>query len=205
LLATSYLLSLLALKLVGIRRVSHVDDLAADVGAGLFAGLAALPKTTALTTYSYRGEHTHQARLLTALGKALLGADLLTDAGGDLDLDFHAIMHWGEEVALDKHYVPSRSQRTRSVLSFFAQNGASQTLVYANADLTKAIQAHEVLVFAEHWRTLTGAWPARLVMDQKVTTQQVLAELDARGITFLTLRMRSPALRAHIAALPATA
>jgi len=29
-------------------------------------------------------------------------------------------------------------------------------------------------------------------MDQKVTTQPVLAELDARGITFLTLRMRSP-------------
>jgi hypothetical protein len=50
----SYLLSLLALKLTGIRRVSHVDDLAADPGAALFAGLAALPKATALTTYSYR-------------------------------------------------------------------------------------------------------------------------------------------------------
>jgi hypothetical protein len=33
-----------------------------------------------------------------------------------------------------------------------------------------------------------------LVMDQKVTTHAVLGELDARGITFLTLRMRSPAL-----------
>jgi hypothetical protein len=52
--ATSYLLSLLALKLVGVRRVSHVDDLAADVGAGLFAGLAALPKATALTTLAHR-------------------------------------------------------------------------------------------------------------------------------------------------------
>jgi len=202
--ATNYLLSLLALKLVGIRRVSHVDDLAADAGAGLFAGLAALPKATALTTYSYRLDHTRQARLLTALGKAMLAADLITDAGGDLDLDFHAIMHWGDDVALEKHYVPSRSQRTRSVLSFFAQDGASQTLVYANADLTKATQAGEVLVFAEHWKTLTGHWPARLVMDQKVTTQPVLAELDARGITFLTLRMRSPALTHHINAQPAS-
>ena len=199
--ATNYVLSLLALKLVGLRRVSHVDDLAADPGAGLFAGLVALPKATALTTYSYRLDHARQQALLVGLGKAMLAADLVSDAGGDLDLDFHAIMHWGEDVALEKHYVPRRSQRTRSVLSFFAQDGASQTLVYANADLTKATQANEVLVFAEHWRSLTGHWPARLVMDQKVTTQAVLGELDARGITFLTTRMRSPALQRHIAAI----
>jgi hypothetical protein len=35
-------------------------------------------------------------------------------------------------------------------------------------------------------------------MDQKVTTQPVLAELDQRGIKFLTLRMRSPALLRQI-------
>ena len=196
--ATSYLLSLLALKLVGIRRVSHVDDLAADWGAGLFAGLCALPKATALTTYSYRLDHAAQRALLAELGKAMLAADLVSDAGGDLDLDFHAIMHWGEDVALEKHYVPRRSQRTRSVLSFFAQDGASQTLVYANADLTKATQANEVLVFAEHWRALSGHWPARLVMDQKVTTHEILGELDGRGVKFLTLRMRSPSLVDYI-------
>ncbi len=203
--AVNYVLSLLALKLTGVRRVSHVDDLAADPGAALFAGLTALPKTTALTSYSYRLDHTRQAGLLTALGKAMIGANLITDTGGDLDLDFHAIMHWGEDVALEKHYVPTRSQRTKSVLSFFAQDGASQTLIYANADLTKATQANEVLVFAEHWKTLTGSYPHRLVMDQKVTNQNVLAELDDRGISWLTLRMRSTALNQHIAQLPATA
>jgi hypothetical protein len=191
--------------LTGTRRVSHVDDLAADVGAGLFAGLAALPKTTALTTYSYRLDHARQSRLLAGLGKAMLGADLIADAGGDLDLDFHSIMHWGEDVALERNYVPSRSQRTRSVLTFFAQDASTDTLVYANADLTKATQAHEVLVFAEHWREITGNWPGLLVMDQKITTQPVLAELDSRGIKFLTLRMRSPALIRHIDALPAGA
>ena len=203
--ATSYLLSLLALKLVGVGRVSHVDDLAADIGAGLFAGLVALPKATALTTYSYRLDHSRQVAFLGALGKAMLAADLVSDASGDLDLDFHAIMHWGEDVALEKHYVPRRSQRTRSVLSFFAQDGASQTLVYANADLRKDTQAREVLVFAEHWRSLTGSWPSRLVMDQKVTTHAVLGELDARGIKFVTLRMRSPSLVRHIAAIPPSA
>ena len=40
-----------------------------------------------------------------------------------------------------------------------------------------------------------------LIMDQKLTTQQVLGELDARGVKFLTLRMRSPALVSHISSL----
>ena len=37
-----------------------------------------------------------------------------------------------------------------------------------------------------------------LVMDQRVTTQPVLGELDQRGVKFLTLRMRSPALLRQI-------
>jgi Transposase DDE domain len=41
---------------------------------------------------------------------------------------------------------------------------------------------------------VAGHDPHMLIMDQKVTTQKVLAELDARGVKFLTLRMRSPAL-----------
>jgi len=203
--ATSYVLSLLALKLVGMRRVSHVDDLAADPGAGLFASLVALPKATALCTYSYRLSHARQVAFLRALDEAMLQADLLADRGGDLDLDFHAIMHWGEDVALGRHYVPARSQRTRSVLSFFAQDHATHNLIYANADLTTDRQAQEVLVFSDHWKALTGRFPQLLVMDQKVTTHKVLAELDARGIGFITLRMRSPSLVRHIQALPTSA
>ncbi len=44
-----------------------------------------------------------------------------------------------------------------------------------------------------------------LIIDQKVTTQPVLGELDARGVKFLTLRMRSTSLTRQIAALPPTA
>jgi hypothetical protein len=197
--AISYLLSLLALKLVGIRRVSHVDDLAADPGAGLFAGLCALPKATALATYSYRLSHERQRRFLGALDRAMAAAGLV--AGADFDLDFHTIMHWGEDAALDKHYVARRSQRTRSVLTFFAHDADTHNLVYAGADLHKATQAREVLVFCDHWHKLTGTQPATLVFDQRLTTQDVLAQLDRRGVRFITLRMRSPALLRHIATL----
>ncbi len=198
--ALSSIASLLALKLVGLRRVSHVDELAADPGAALFAGLTALPKATALTTYSYRLSHERQRHFLTALGRAMTGAGLA--AGDEFDLDFHAVMHWGEDVGLEKHYVPRRSQRTRSVLTFFAQDGLTHTLVYANADLAKASQAGEVLAFCDHWRAVSGHDPGLLVFDSRLTTQAMLATLDARGVRFLTLRMRTAALVARIAALP---
>ncbi len=197
--AIASVLSLLALKLVGLRRVSHVEELAADPGAALFAGLTSLPKTTALTTYSYRLSHERQRRFLGALDASMVRSGLVE--GSDFDLDFHAIMHWGEDAALEKNYVPKRSQRTRSVLTFFAQDAQTHNLVYANADLSKAAQAREVVAFCDHWRDLTGADPKLVVFDQKLTTQAVLGELDARGVRFMTLRMRSPALVRHIEAI----
>jgi hypothetical protein len=84
------------------------------------------------------------------------------------------------------------------VLTFFAQDSGTHNLVYASAGLSKATQSREILAFCDHWKQASGADPAMLVMDQKVTTQQVPGELDARGIEFLTLRMRSPALTRHI-------
>ena len=199
--AVSWLLSLLALKLTGTRRVSHVDDLLDDPASALFAGLAILPEKTALTDYSYRLSHDHQQKFLAALDKQMTGAGL---AGADqaiFDLDFHAVMHWGHDPVLEKHYVPTRSQRARSVLTFFAQDSGTHNLVYANADISKATQNREVIAFCDHWKKVTGNDPAMLVMDQKVTTQDVLGELDGRGVRFLTLRMRSPALLRHISAL----
>ena len=110
-------------------------------------------------------------------------------------------MHWGHDPALEKHYVPARSQRARSVLTFFAQDTGTHNLVYASADVTKATQAREVIAFCDHWKAVSGADPHMLIMDQKVTTQAVLGELDARGVKFATLRMRSPGLVRRINAL----
>jgi hypothetical protein len=203
--ALSWLLSLLALKLTRTRRVSHVDDLLlADPAASLFAGLATLPKKSALTDYSYRTGHDHQRRFLAALDTRMIDAGLATAADAIFDLDFHAVMHWGHDPALEKHYVPTRSQRARSVLTFFAQDSGTHNLIYANADVSKAGQAREVIAFCNHWRAASGTDPAMLIMDQKVTTHAVLGELDARGIRFLTLRMRSAALMKHIDTLTGT-
>ena len=195
------LLSLLALKLTRTRRVSHVDDLMADPAAALFAGLAVLPKKTALTEYSYRLSHDHQQRFLAALDKQMISSGLATAEEAVFDLDFHAIMHWGRDPVLEKHYVPTRSQRARSVLTFFAQDTGTRNLIYANADISKATQAREALAFCDHWKAASGADPKMLIMDQKVTTQEVLGELGARGVKFATLRMRSRTLMRYINSL----
>ena len=202
--AASWLLSLLALKLTATRRVSHVDDLLADPAPALLAGLAVLPKKTALTDYSYRLSHDHQLRFLAALDKQMIGSGLATAQEAIFDLDFHAVMHWGTDPALEKHYVPTRSQRARSVLTFFAQDTGTHNLVYANADITKATQNREVIAFCDHWKAVSGTDPKMLIMDQKVTTQPILGELDARGVKFATLRMRSPALIARSMPWPAS-
>jgi hypothetical protein len=55
--------------------------------------------------------------------------------------------------------VPRRSQRTRAELTFFAQDHASAEMVYANAELTKADQAREVIAFADYWARAVGADP----------------------------------------------
>ena len=201
--AASWLLSLLALKLTATRRVSHVDDLLTDPAPALLAGLSILPKKTALTDYSYRLSHDYQLRFLAALDKQMIAAGLAAAGEAIFDLDFHAVMHWGHDPALEKHYVPTRSQRARSVLTFFAQDTGTHNLVYASADLTKATQNREVLAFCDHWKAVTGTDPKMLIMDQKVTTQAILGELDARGVKFATLRMRSPSLVKRISTLTA--
>src|SRR5215472_8586534 len=199
--AVSWLLSLLALKLTRTRRVSHVDDLLADPAAALLAGLAVLPKKSALTDYSYRLSHDHQRKLLAALDAKMIGAGLASRDQAIFDLDFHAVLHWGDDPALEKHYVPKRSQRARSVLTFFAQDSGTHNLACASADLSKATCNNEVIAFCDHWKATTGRDPALLVFDSKLTTQPQLSTLDQRGIKFLTLRMRSPTLTRHIASL----
>ena len=198
--ALQSLLSLLSLKLVGKERISHVMDVCFDQGFALFAGLNVLPKTTALSTYSYRVTREMTVSLLERYVRTLRADTLLP--GQSFNLDFHAIPHRGQEAVLDKHYVSSRSRRERSVLAFLVQDGDSRALCYANATVTKDKAAEEIINFVDFWEQLTGALPPHLVFDSQLTTYAVLDELDKRGIRFITLRRRGPAILRRLQALP---
>jgi len=193
--------SLLTLKLLRAGRVHHATGLAADEALGLAVGLNVLPKATHATTYSYRVRREMNTAALAELVRRLRPIGMATGDGG-FNLDFHAIRHYGEDAPLDDNYVAKRSQATRSVLAFFAQDHVSTDMVYANADVTKRQAATEILAFADHWKATVGVDPGLLVFDSRLTTYAVLDELNARGIDWLTLRQRGKATLAELAALP---
>jgi transposase len=199
--------TLLLAKCARKARVHHIDALADDTGLALALGLTALPKATHLGSYSYRVRRESNQALLAGLVKALRGQGLATGSAG-FNCDFHAIRHHGDPdlgTLLEKHYVPKRSQRTRAVLTFFAQDHASTEMVYANADITKAEQAREIIAFADYWQATTGAEVGLLVFDSQLTNYTVLDELTGRGLTWLTLRKRGQSILDSLAALPASA
>ena len=196
--------TLLLAKCARRPRVSHAGTLADDAGLAFALGLTALPKTTHLGTYSWRIRRDSNRALLSGLVKALRPLGLATGEAG-FNCDFHAIRHHGGQAVLEKHYVPRRSQRTRAVLTFFAQDHATADMVYSNADITKAEQASEIVAFADYWQQATGSDPGLLVFDSQLTTYKILGELSGRGISWLTLRQRGKAELARLDALPASA
>jgi hypothetical protein len=196
--------SLLLAKCARKARIHHACSLADDAGLAFTLGLAALPKATHLGTYSWRVRRESNRKLLSGLVAALRPLGLATGQDG-FNCDFHAIRHHGEQAVLEKHYVPRRSQRTRAVLTFFAQDHASAEMVYANADITKAEQAAEIIAFADYWQQATGTEPGMLVFDSQLTTYKILEQLTGRGIAWLTLRQRGKNELKRLAALPAPA
>ena len=194
--------TLLLAKCARKPRVSHAGTLADDAGLAFALGLTALPKTTHLGTYSWRVRRDSSQKLLTGLIRALRPLGLATGEAG-FNCDFHAIRHHGDQAVLEKHYVPRRSQRTRAVLTFSAQDHATSDMVYSNADITKAEQAREIIAFADYWQQATGSDPGLLVFDSQLTTYKILGELSGRGIRWLTLRQRGKSELARLDALPA--
>jgi hypothetical protein len=193
----------LLLKLLGKSRRSHVMDLVFDEGIALAAGLNAVPKATFMSQYSSRLGRKAIARLLGSwIGR--LRDEKLIDASS-FNLDFHSISYFGDDPFVEKHYVPRRSQRRQAVLTFFAQDAEGQVFCYSNADLRKGEESDEVLRFVNFWKTHHGEQPRHLVFDSKLTTHANLSKLNKLGITFLTLRRRSPAILAEVATMPRSA
>ena len=75
----------------------------------------------------------------------------------------------------------------------------------AHADLLKRDQADAVLDFVEFWKTAYGELPPELVFDSKLTTYAKLNPLNQMGITFMTLRRRSPGILKEVANTPRSA
>ena len=194
--------SLLALKLSGTHRHSHLMPHVLDPGLALFAGLNRIPKRAFLTEYSCRVDPRSYPRLMRLWFDAMVPLGL--ERGNSLDLDFHTIPFHGEDALLEKHYVSKRSRRQKGILAFLARDADKRVLCYANGQIRKADQDDEILRFVKFWKRRTGRLPQELIFDSKLTTYANLNKLNRMPVKFITLRRRSPRLLERIQQLPAS-
>lgn len=201
--ASHALRSMLVLKLWSIEHRSHVMPHVADEGLSLLAGLNVIPKRSFLSEYASRVGHQQIVDLQAAHHKQIASSGLFK--GESFNLDFHSIPYYGEHPLVQCHFVAMRSRRQKSVLTFLAQDMDGRAFCYSNADLRKGDESEEIFKFIAFWKRVHGELARHLVFDSKLTTLANLARLDKMGITFMTLRARSPALKKEVALLPASA
>jgi transposase len=194
--AVGYLLSFLALKLLGTERYAHAGDHGFDPGLGLFAGLTTLPKCTALSTYSYSLDEVHLQGLQQAFVRQ--GRRLGLYDGSVINLDFHTAPHYGDASVLEEHWAGARGKRMKGALTLFAQDAPSKLILYTAADIRRSEADHEVLDFLSFWEPLRRGVVPTLVFDSRFTTYEHLAELTRQGVRFITLRRRGTALLAGV-------
>jgi hypothetical protein len=195
--------ALLALKLFGNARHSHVMSHVFDEGLALFAGLNVSPKRAFLTEYSTRIDPRCHPQLMQRWFDAVGALGL--ERGVSFDLDFHTIPYHGDDALVEKHYVSKRSRRQKGMLAFLAQDADTRVFCYANGQLRKSEQNDEILRFVEFWQARTGRLPEELVFDSKLTTYANLNRLNALGIAFITLRRRSKKMLETIGQVPLSA
>ena len=190
--ALSYLLSFLALKLLGTERYAHVGEHGFDPGLGLFAGLNVLPKCTAMSSYAYALDDAHLRRLQEAFIAQAIRMGLYD--GNIVNLDFHTVPHFGEESVLERHWAGARGKVVKGALTLFAQDAQSKLLLYTQADIQRAESDEQILEFMDFWTRMCRGVTPTLIFDSRFTTYTNLSKLNEDGIKFITLRRRGSRL-----------
>jgi len=194
--ALSYLLSFLALKLMGTERYAHVGEHGFDPGLGLFAGLNVLPKCTAMSSYAYGLDAIHLQGLQEAFIAQAIRMGLYE--GSIVNLDFHTIPHFGDESVLERHWAGARGKVMKGALTLFAQDAQTKLLLYTQADIQRAEADDQVLAFVDFWTKMQRGVMPTLIFDSRFTTYANLSKLNDAGIKFITLRRRGSRLVASV-------
>lgn len=188
----NYVLSMLALKLVGKERLSQINDFNFDQGLGLFAGLNVLPKSTSISTYSYRLSQKAVRQTMKAFVEKQ--NRYKTYGSEAINLDFHTIQHYGDASVLDSHWSGTRNKRVKGALTLIAQDGDSKCQLYVDADILRRDADEQVLEFVKFWKSIQGKFRQTLVFDSKLTTYENLRQLNDDNVKFITLRRRGKSL-----------
>lgn len=198
-------LSLLALKLIGKSRLSHVRQYDHDQGFGLFAGLGVLPKPTYLGAYSCLASAELCWKLQQEIISSFRDWEPEMFSGQTINLDFHSIPHFGDESEMEKVWCGARNKAMKGANTFFASDAETNALLYANADVLRKDATGEVWRFVEYLKNIKGVVKETLVFDSRLTSYTILGQMDEAGIKFITLRRRGKNLKQQTEALPDSA
>ncbi len=200
--STQACLSMLLLKLIGGKRLSHVGTYDREPGLGIFAGLNILPKPTYMNTYSCRCSESMVMDLQNKIIKKLKQAYPDFYCSDYINLDFHSIPHYGDKSEMEKIWCGARGKTMKGANTVFAQDSQSNTILYTRADILRNEEADEVKKFVEFWKSINGKINETLVFDCKFTAYKILDELEDDKIKYITLRRRYARLIKETADLP---
>jgi hypothetical protein len=111
-----------------------------------------------------------------------------------INLDFHAVPHWGDQSVLDRNWVGARNKGIKSALTLFAQDCTSKLILYTQGDIRRSEADDQILEFVSFWRKIAKSVTPTLVFDSRFTSYTQLGRLDQQEIRFITLRRRGPKL-----------
>lgn len=194
--------SILALKLIGQERLSHIDNYNMDSGFGLFSGLNYLPKPSTISKYSYGIDKQAIDAFMQDFVRGVKSFNPEFFNGETINLDFHTIPHFGEDPPLENNWVSTRGKSMTGALTMLAHDGESKVLNYVNADIERKDAPTEILKFVEYWIEIKGVIDQTLVFDSKLTTYSILEEMDKDEIKFITLRHKGKSLIKEMLSLP---
>ena len=197
-------LSMLFFKLIGGERLSHFSSYDQEPALGIFAGLNVLPKSAYMLTYSCRTSEMvlqdMQRKIVSTFKQKY--PDIYKSEF--INLDFHSIPHYGDESQMEKVWCGARGKTLKGANTLLAQDGNSNVVLYTKADILRKNETQEIKNFVKYWKNITGKLEETLVFDCKLTTYNVLGELDSEKpkVTFITLRKRNKKLLQDTAQIP---
>lgn len=187
-------LSMLFLKLVGAKRLTHINSYEKEVSMGIFAGLTHLPGPTYINTYSCRCSESQMLRMQEEIVSSLKKQYPEFYQSEYINLDFHSIPHFGSESEMEKVWCGARGKTLKGANTVFAQDSQSNVVLYTRSDILRKEEALEVKNFVTYWKKINRDVHETLVFDCKFTNYKVINDLNEDNIKFITLRKRNAKL-----------
>jgi hypothetical protein len=103
---------------------------------------------------------------------------------------------------MEKVWCGARGKAMKGANTVFAQDSSSNVILYTRADILRKDETEEVKRFVAYWKELKGSVTETIVFDCHFSKYNVLDEIAADDVRFITLRKRNPDLIESVKKIP---